>query len=398
MDLVRSLVSGKKRRYIEDGFNLDLSYITPRLIAMSLPGEGVHKVYRNSISSVSKFLNQKHSDKYKILNLSGITYDYSKFNNNVEDYKWQDHYPPEIDVLFRACFSIDQWLCSDPEKIIVTNCRAGKGRTGTLICCYMIFCGKFTNYLEAANYYKLKRFSSGGGVTQPSQLRYIKYFSEVIQNNIKYPQIVSISRISTKTSPHYSGDSCKLIFTIHENDKLVYTSQAKDRDKQISIHDNWEDETIHEILNFTEKRMIQGDITCTMTHWGLMKMKKICRFTFNTAFIPESLLLEFEKHELDPDNFKNSRKASEKFCVFIQIEKNCPCVAAAPLEERCNFCNVYLKNCEKEKWNGIHEIIRNRCGVDPNILLFGNCRVDDTMQVLNLGGDECEYSSESSDN
>lgn len=398
MDIVRSLVSGKKKRYLEDGYNLDLSYITPRLIAMSLPGEGVHKVYRNSISSVSRFLNSKHRDKYKILNLSGLSYDYSKFNNNVEDYKWQDHYPPEIDVLFRACISIDQWLSIDSENIIVTNCRAGKGRTGTLICCYMIFCGKFNNYLDAANYYKIKRFSEGGGVTQPSQLRYINYFAQIMHNNIKYPKIVSIERIITKTLPHCSGNSSKLIFTISENDKTIFSSQAKDRDKQLSLSDNWEDETIHEILNFKEKRMIQGDITCTLTHWGLIKIKKICRFTFNTAFIPESLELKFDKHELDPDNFKNSRKASEKFFVNIQFQKSCPCTAEIPFEQRCAFCNVYLKKCEKEKWDEIHEIIRNRCGMDPNVLLFGNGEDVDVGAVLNSVAEDVDLSSNSSGN
>ena len=83
MDLVRQIVSGHKKRYLEDGYNLDLTYVTPRIIAMSLPGEGVHKMYRNSITSVSKFLYEKHRGKFKILNLSGVRYDYEKFDNNV---------------------------------------------------------------------------------------------------------------------------------------------------------------------------------------------------------------------------------------------------------------------------------------------------------------------------
>ena len=86
MDYVRRKVSGQKKRYLKDGYDLDLSYITPRIVAMSLPGEGVHKVYRNSINSVSKLFNEKHGEKYRILNLSGIQYDYEKFNMNVYEF------------------------------------------------------------------------------------------------------------------------------------------------------------------------------------------------------------------------------------------------------------------------------------------------------------------------
>jgi hypothetical protein len=40
MTLFRTLVSQKKKRFTEDGFNLDLSYITPRVIAMGFPSTG----------------------------------------------------------------------------------------------------------------------------------------------------------------------------------------------------------------------------------------------------------------------------------------------------------------------------------------------------------------------
>ena len=36
-NFLRNLVSGKKIRYKEDGHDLDLTYVTPRIVAMSFP-------------------------------------------------------------------------------------------------------------------------------------------------------------------------------------------------------------------------------------------------------------------------------------------------------------------------------------------------------------------------
>ena len=44
---VRALVSKKKHRMSEDGFDLDLTYVTPRIIAMGIPSVDYQKMYRN---------------------------------------------------------------------------------------------------------------------------------------------------------------------------------------------------------------------------------------------------------------------------------------------------------------------------------------------------------------
>ena len=56
MDFLKKMVSGPKVRYVENGYNLDLTYICNRIIAMSYPASGVEKLYRNSIDEVTFYI------------------------------------------------------------------------------------------------------------------------------------------------------------------------------------------------------------------------------------------------------------------------------------------------------------------------------------------------------
>ena len=52
---LRALVSGSKLRYQADGFDLDLCYLSPQLLALGLPASGViEPLYRNPRSGVRR--------------------------------------------------------------------------------------------------------------------------------------------------------------------------------------------------------------------------------------------------------------------------------------------------------------------------------------------------------
>ena len=61
---LRGMVSKKKKRLVEGGYNLDLSYITPRIIAMGFPCFTAEAAYRNPLTEVRGFLDWKHGEHY----------------------------------------------------------------------------------------------------------------------------------------------------------------------------------------------------------------------------------------------------------------------------------------------------------------------------------------------
>lgn len=196
---VKRLVSKKKRRFENDQFDLDMAYITKRVIAMGYPATGCEKMIRNSIDDVIKFFSYYHNDNVKIYNLcleKDRIYDKSLFKKSqVGLFPATDHNPCPIKLILEFCVDICLYLIKNSEAVAAVHCKAGKGRTGVMICSYLIFSGLCKTSEEAFVHYAASRTYNNKGVTIPSQIRYIQYFETFLASNFCPPYIFLIPKI-----------------------------------------------------------------------------------------------------------------------------------------------------------------------------------------------------------
>ena len=64
-NFVKRLVSKEKNRYQYGGFDFDMSYILPNVIAMGFPALGTESLYRNSMADIKNFFMEMYETYIK---------------------------------------------------------------------------------------------------------------------------------------------------------------------------------------------------------------------------------------------------------------------------------------------------------------------------------------------
>ncbi|TRX98868.1 hypothetical protein FHL15_000210 [Xylaria flabelliformis] len=214
--LLRQIVAGPRARHPEAG--LDLCYVTDNIIATSGPSQTYpQRAYRNPLDRLVKFLDSQHGKDWAIweFRAEGTGYPDELVYNRIRHYPWPDHHPPPFRLVPMIIASMRNWLSGNDlddnvsdvakhksklatqvldalknkknDRVVVVHCKAGKGRSGTMACSYLIAeCGWTPQEAIARFTERRMRPNFGPGVSIPSQLRWLTYADRWTKGGKKY--------------------------------------------------------------------------------------------------------------------------------------------------------------------------------------------------------------------
>ncbi|XP_070597091.1 tensin-2 isoform X6 [Erythrolamprus reginae] len=298
---------------MERKYDFDLIYITERIISVSFPPALEEQRYRSNLREVAQMLKSKHEDKYLLLNLSEKRHDIIRLNPKVQDFGWPDLHAPPLDKICSICKAMETWLNSDPQHVAVLHCKGNKGKTGVIVASYMYYSKISASADQALSTLTMRKFCEDkvAASLQPSQKRYIHYFSGLLSGTIKMnSNTLFLHHVLLPAIPTFeNGGGYQPFLKIYQSMQLVYTSGI------YSLHDASGTQKI--CISLEPALLLKGDVMVKCYHKHLQGGERdvVFRVQFHTCTI-HSTQLWFSKDELD-DAWRDERFPFEASVEFV---------------------------------------------------------------------------------
>ncbi|XP_031813933.1 tensin-1 isoform X5 [Sarcophilus harrisii] len=287
---------------MEDSCELDLVYVTERIISVSFPSTTDEENFRNNIREVAQMLKSKHGGNYLLFNLSERRHDITKLHSKVLDFGWPDLHTPALEKICNVCKAMDTWLNANPHNVVVLHNKGNRGRTGVVIAAYMHYSNISASADQALDRFAMKRFYEDKVVPvgQPSQKRYVHYFSGLLSGSIKMNnKPLFLHHVIMHGIPNFeSKGGCRPFLRIYQAMQPVYTS---------GIYNVPGDSQTNICITIEPGLLLKGDILLKCYHKKFRSPARdvIFRVQFHTCAIHD-LGVVFGKEDLD-DAFKDDR-------------------------------------------------------------------------------------------
>ncbi|XP_028259416.1 putative tyrosine-protein phosphatase auxilin isoform X4 [Parambassis ranga] len=301
---------------------LDIAYITSRIIVMTYPAESVQIGYQNHVEDIRSFLDSRHADHYTVFNLSQRNYRGAKFSNRVSECNWPSRQAPSLHNLFAVCKNMHNWLKQNPKNVCVITCSDGRSPSGILVCAMFCFCHLFNNPVPAMQLLSAKRPGSG---LWPSHRRYIGYVCSMVSEKPTLPHSKPLVIKALTMSPvpcfNKQRSGCRPFCDVLIGETKIFTTAVEY--ERMREHRVQEGKVV-----FPLGVSVHGDVVVSVYHMrstigGRLQAKvsntQILQIQFHTGFIaPGTTMLKFNKPELDACD--SPEKYPQLFHVILDME------------------------------------------------------------------------------
>ncbi|KFP17229.1 Tensin, partial [Egretta garzetta] len=316
LDATKSPRSGQSRRKtsrsmsltaaMESSCELDLVYITERIIAVSYPSTAEEQSFCSNLREVAHMLKSKHGDNYMVRDTAGAQHGcdpcLSPITTQLLDFGWPDLHTPALEKICSICKAMDTWLNAAAHNVVVLHNKGNRGRLGVVVAAYMHYSNISASADQALDRFAMKRFYEDKivPVGQPSQKRYIHYFSGLLSGSIKMNnKPLFLHHVIMHGIPNFeSKGGCRPFLKIYQAMQPVYTS---------GIYNVQGDSQTGICITIEPGLLLKGDILLKCYHKKFRSPTRdvIFRVQFHTCAVHD-LDVVFGKEDLD-EAFRDDR-------------------------------------------------------------------------------------------
>ncbi|XP_028159920.1 cyclin-G-associated kinase-like [Ostrinia furnacalis] len=285
--------------------DLDITYITSRIIIMPYPSEGLESAYKtNHIDDVKAYLESRHpGGKYCVYNACRGARLHFPRHVLVTDacralWPTPAHRAPLLAQFYALLQHMYQYLGKDDKSAVVITCQDGKSMSCILLCGLLLYSKLVTVPEDALQIFAVKRAPIN---IAPSQLRYLYYLSNIIRQEPKLPHFRPVTLVSLTIHPvplfTKARDGCRPYVEIYNEDRLLLsTMQDYERLHTYTMAEGK--------VTLPLDTTVVGDVAICVYHarqqLGRAHAVAMLELHFHTGFLePTQHAIKFQRSEID---------------------------------------------------------------------------------------------------
>jgi len=146
--------------------------------------------FRNSLYEVARFFKINHRGHFRVYNACPeMPYPeepFKKVGGSMMCFQIQDHSPPRMEQFLAFLADAREFRGASQDNVLAVHCKAGKGRTGSLCCAWLLYAKRQKTVEQALQVFAERRTDTRigrklRGVETPSQVRYVKQLFQHLQ-------------------------------------------------------------------------------------------------------------------------------------------------------------------------------------------------------------------------